>query len=943
MSKILAVADIHINDYAQRNPTNRFRLYQGSRTVAQNIIDAGKREGCDYVVFAGDIIEKSILRPYVQSEVKLFLDTIMANFKEGFLIYGNHDVDNKSSDLDINDSCLAVMLPPNLHYAHQRTIRIDDTTIGFNNWQSSIDLSWIQNKVDVLFTHATICYSKEAEKLYESQQLDETKFDIAFCGDIHRMGQIGKYVSIGIPVKGKMGDSDDSSGVVLDCSTHNWKWVNLNPNDNLMKFAYTSNLEEEGWKDDIHTWMVYKQDNSGLVGNKPNIKVDAWQEISGLVDDAIFKANLQVVHNEVLKNIHDIDANEVDFNFTPLWFHCKNWRSIDEATINFKDGDKVLIQGANGAGKSSLLSAIKYAFVDVSDTVGLTSLKPFIQFGTKDCYTEIEFLYQGNVCKIKRGTKEYGLWINGEPQKFSDKRLFEQEVRNRFPFTKYVDAFLFDSEHHRFIGGMSPERKTEIVSKFLKLDRIDTFHETAFLMADQLKKEASNWNTKIKETEKVLNYIEDKLHSIVVPSISKSELEKLKQEGLEIQRKNNEWNKFSTLTAQLQVRIQEYTDKLNGLNTESACFRSQDVIDSEINAINAQIQNLQSRLVDLGNIRVNLDYKNREYQNLRQEGNKAWTEANEIALGKKCSHCGQVIKNTESMEKHKQELLQKVEEIKPKIAQIISEIQELENLKANSEQEYQKINQDISTLNSETTKRMMEKTHQDQVKRDIETCTNLLSQTQNQLNSLGVVEKVELPEHFMEKMSELESGIAAWNLYETSENDKITKTREYEILQNEVMRINNCLSDLDAYIKLTGPTGIIYEEIMNKLKDQFSDNQVHYVVTRKGKGNKEHLSLNPQYANNGNWVDYEAASSGQKTILDIAFLSKIVNRVGLMIFDEFLKSVDSNNTDVCLDMIKEMNVGCLLLTSHLESLQAFNNRTIRLELNESGLTKIDIS
>ena len=41
MSKILAVADIHINDYANRNPSNRFRLYQ-TRTVAQNIIEVGK-------------------------------------------------------------------------------------------------------------------------------------------------------------------------------------------------------------------------------------------------------------------------------------------------------------------------------------------------------------------------------------------------------------------------------------------------------------------------------------------------------------------------------------------------------------------------------------------------------------------------------------------------------------------------------------------------------------------------------------------------------------------------------------------------------------------------------------------------------------------------------------------------------------------------------------
>ena len=53
MSRILTVADIHINDYANRNPENKFRLYQGSRTVTENIIKVGKQEGCDIIVLAG--------------------------------------------------------------------------------------------------------------------------------------------------------------------------------------------------------------------------------------------------------------------------------------------------------------------------------------------------------------------------------------------------------------------------------------------------------------------------------------------------------------------------------------------------------------------------------------------------------------------------------------------------------------------------------------------------------------------------------------------------------------------------------------------------------------------------------------------------------------------------------------------------------------------------
>ena len=51
MSKIFATADIHIHDYPQRNPSEKFRLYQ-TKTVAQNIIDAAKLNGAKILVIA---------------------------------------------------------------------------------------------------------------------------------------------------------------------------------------------------------------------------------------------------------------------------------------------------------------------------------------------------------------------------------------------------------------------------------------------------------------------------------------------------------------------------------------------------------------------------------------------------------------------------------------------------------------------------------------------------------------------------------------------------------------------------------------------------------------------------------------------------------------------------------------------------------------------------
>ena len=55
MSKMLICSDLHFWDYTSRNPSNRFRLHQ-TRIVAQNIIEVAKREGCEYLTLAGDII-----------------------------------------------------------------------------------------------------------------------------------------------------------------------------------------------------------------------------------------------------------------------------------------------------------------------------------------------------------------------------------------------------------------------------------------------------------------------------------------------------------------------------------------------------------------------------------------------------------------------------------------------------------------------------------------------------------------------------------------------------------------------------------------------------------------------------------------------------------------------------------------------------------------------
>ena len=919
MSKILAVSDIHIYDYPQRNPVEKYRLYQ-TRNVCQNIIEVGEREGCDIIVLAGDIIEKFLIRPYIQSEVKLFLDTLMKHFRVGYFILGNHDQDNKGINSELSDSCLGVMLPPNLYYSDMKEVEIDGCRIGFYNWRPEFDLSWINGKLDVLFTHATISYSPDDN--YHSQILDETKFDLAICGDIHKPAQNGKFVSIGIPQRCKMSDCEYSTGIVLEPLKKSWKWVDLNPHDNLMKFQYTDKRDEEGWNDETGIWSVYKPANQSISGGVKDIEIPAWEEIEHLTDNIIISNSLQGVHSEVIQNIHDIDSKEVDFNFVITRFYCKNWRSIDEVELFFEDMDKVLVTGENGSGKSSLLSALKYAFLENPHP------KDLIQFGTKECWTEVEFLYQGSQYKIQRGSKKYGFWINGEPQKYNCKKDFEKDMHVRFPFIDYMDVYFFDSDHPKLIGDITPERKSEIISRFYKMDRIDAYNDQAKILLEQYLRQGSGWKEKQDKANELLVYLNGKLDSLVLPSLSKDDLLSKKAYGRAMQEKWMAYNRYMTTTANLQAQRESIKKRLSEtIIPELSKVRPLDVINKETDEYHKRLDWVTNAITRLGEI--------------KQLGKKAYYERQDLDKNKVCPSCGQPIKPGEHLEQHKAELDKTIQDL---VGKQNSLYQEFWNFGITDKAEIDSgCKGFISQMSTEIAKRISETNDHNRLLWEKNSEETKLEEVEKSIENIGPQpEKVELPSDFMETMGKIEKDLVTWDQYESLMRDRTAAIEEIQACESHLQEMSKAVEAYQAYIKLTGPTGIIYKEIMTRLADQFSDNRIKYEVTQTTFRGKDHLNLESSYNLNGNNVRYVNCSDGQRTLLDVDFLSKVVTRMGLLIMDEFLKHLDSSNHDIVLDMIGQMNIGLTLLSSHMDSIPAFNNKSLKLELNESGITKINM-
>lgn len=916
MSKVLIISDIHIHDYPQRNPKEKYRLYQ-TRKVTNNILEVAKIEAAEYLIIAGDIMDKWNPRPYVQAEIKLFLDTLMDHFKEGWIIWGNHDQDNKTENSEFIDSCLNVMLPQNLHYADQQIINIGGCVTAFENWRPKFDLSWIPDKVDLLVTHATIAYNDTDQ--YNSQKLDETKFDLAICGDIHRAAAKGKYVSIGIPQKCKMGDSDTSSGILFDTTTKQWKWVDLDPNHNLMKFTYTEDRDNEGWDATTGTWKVFKPNNLSFLGGVRNIVVPAWKETGHLIQEVINQNQLSQVHGEVLLKVNNIEGKEVDFNFTLLHFRCKNWRSIEEADLYFDERDRILMTGENGSGKSSLLSAIKYAFLETRN------IKDYIQFGSKECETEVEFSYQENLYKIQRGFRGRGgytkFWINGEEQKSNNKSDMDEDLHVRFPFIDYMDFYFFDSDHHKLIGGITSERKFEIISKFYKMDKIDAYHEAAKSIFQDQQDGIKKWEDKVHEGTRVLEYIDGKLGMITLPDLSKTELEQKKQRGLKLQEDWRKWNTYVQNSANLRATEEILNKKIIDLELQSQNFRDSSIIQQEIDEIEKKISQIST--------------EQRKLESIKDEGLRIKSERENLDKQRVCQTCGRPFDNQDAINQRKQELEKRHQELGNAWRQ---QKQVLDNLFNGNPPE-----QVTRDLNSSIAARMSEMNEQSRIKSEISSVRQRLLSIQNQIMNLGEEpQKIILPDGFMEEMAKIETSLSEWEQYNNLMSDRAKTEKDIEVCQKELQKLQNDLKDIQDYIKLTGPTGKIYEEIMTRLAEQFSDTQVKYKIERTRFRGKDYLDLASYYLSGGNEVSYQACSSGQKTILDVNFLGKVVTRMGLLVMDEFLKHLDSKNHDICIDMLKEMNIGCILLSSHMESVPAFNNKSITLELNESGISKIQM-
>lgn len=85
--KVLVTSDIHIDDFRLYNVSHKSRLNQ-YYTLMKEILRVKNQLGSEYIVLAGDIINKPVNPPHVNKVLMDFLEFLSNNFKKVYVILG---------------------------------------------------------------------------------------------------------------------------------------------------------------------------------------------------------------------------------------------------------------------------------------------------------------------------------------------------------------------------------------------------------------------------------------------------------------------------------------------------------------------------------------------------------------------------------------------------------------------------------------------------------------------------------------------------------------------------------------------------------------------------------------------------------------------------------------------------------------------------------------
>lgn len=593
---IVHCADIHIRN------TSRYDEYQSQFKKFIKKVDLIKPK---YVVIAGDLFHSQlILSPESYFLAKNFIRSILEICKV-IIVPGNHDLnlnnikrmDGISSFIDEFDKESIFYLKDSGNYDFDGQITFSSFSIADKKNYPTLPKN---DKKKIALYHGTISGSENhfGFKFLSNETISIFNgWDAALLGDIHKMQYLDGKKRIaysGSLIQQDFGESQSKGFLVWDLDTLQSEFVELENDYSFIKINGSNDLEN--LKLSKYSHLVYVDDRKRIHSEISEIKksiydlalkqsseilsyryeyedndelINVDEEIENIYDLNVQKQLLdefltskkhskdiiekckdlhEKVFNNVITNENQVRNWQIEnFKFSNLFAYGEN-NEFDFSKLKGVTG----IFGHNASGKSSILSAIKYAIW--GESINKISNEKIINFKADNAKSHITLRNNGvryeifrEIQKSKIGKISTNVSIKIGSEKLEGKEDVKKMINDIFgTASDFSDtAFCTQFEIHKLIYTKPAERK-QLLIDFLGLDIFNKFLE-------DIKKKHNELEYKIKSFSKN-KIIEEYKNTLEKVETQSSEAKVLKNNitNLEI-----EINQISETIVNLSTQIKE--------------------------------------------------------------------------------------------------------------------------------------------------------------------------------------------------------------------------------------------------------------------------------------------------------------------------------------------------------------------------------------------------
>ena len=910
MAKILITADTHIHNYANHNLFGDadFRLKQFPK-LAKRLVELGEEYGCDYIFHLGDIIHKPLLLPKTAGYVKEYFEILSDKWDRDhtYLIYGNHDISNKSANQERSDSILYAF--DNYYtYADGKVIQLGSSKIEFMNWKPGLIKA--SSNPDLFAGHITL------DEMY-GQEVDANSWKLCVAGDIHQPKSMhNNCLTVNVPMPARISDCQDGSVIIYDTETKKAKRVLTESEDfKYLKIYYEDDADYDE-NNDFHVGIPRPQSIEGKEYLSRELDLDLV--ISSVIKEAS-KDNpkLEELHKAVSDKLQDT-TEALNLRFKLNSIEIKNFRSLRQFEYRFQDG-LASCSDKNGAGKSSFLRAIEFTLNPPRQ------VKPLVTKGESDMQVDLDLDYQGNNFLISRGVDNGSHWmrlfINNqevEANSVTDKQAI---LVSRLPFINELDIMYRAQSAPNLLSDYNYSNRIDLVNRLLGLSIIDEYYKLSNTL---LKSEQKKLNTAIADIDKYkavlsamgnidtealraeissLLTVESDLKAAVTKQF---ELTSLLEEAKKVTAINNEIDKLNhfitSSSATIDFNLLSIDLKLIQTDLNNI-IKSKDSIASEINSLSTELTKSSSVLKDYDNkIKI------------------VESQLEKIKSGT-CPTCNQPVHDNQLLEKTEKELSTLLTNREAAL-ELDKQLQDkLTTAKNSSETEIPK----LASAESELRDLIAKVEHAQKTQESLNLERDKVDKLESDLAKLPQLDEYAI----MADYRELADKIAALKV-DNAKFQELNKTylnvkqseEGLEKAENSKLASEELIKDYTDYASLFHPTGSVVKSVFSKIAEVMSDTKfiVRTVKTLASKETRIDFDIDYQVASDL-LLPYSELSGGQKTLVDMIFLKKLFKMsggVGMLLLDETLRDLDPDNLEYVSHELKSCNAQTVILVTHVE-------------------------